>query len=191
MMVYGVLCTSLMSIPVVLANDLQNNYVMAIDLSPQKKSKYYLEMLTMFTFMNIVCVLVIGVAGILINQVKITPEHWVKLLIGLPILGIPFVLFGVAISLVNNYNLVSSLSKIIFFPAAIFGGLWWPLEMLPKWMQHIGKLTPVNAVAKVGLEIIRDQKISMNALYNIISWVIIASILIHIILKVSRRKGLK
>jgi ABC-2 type transport system permease protein len=38
---------------------------------------------------------------------------------------------------------VNSLNTLIVLSVAALGGAWWPLEIVPPWMQTVGHLTPV------------------------------------------------
>ncbi|MDO4903911.1 MAG: hypothetical protein Q3959_06595 [Limosilactobacillus sp.] len=191
MIVYGIISTAIMSVPITMENDLKNNFVMSIELSPLSKLRYYVQMIVMFTILNFICVIGIGVAGVLVNNIKIPLTEWIKIVIALPVISTPFVLIGIALSLTNNYNLTSSLSKIVYFAFAIFGGLWFPMQMLPKWMREVGEHTPVYSVAKIGMEIVKKQDLSMDHLINLFIWLFYASLAIYVILRVSKRKELR
>ena len=50
---------------------------------------------------------------------------------------------GLALSLiVRTHNMGIAITQVITFVGAIIGGLWMPLEMMPNFMQKIGKFTP-------------------------------------------------
>ena len=75
---------------------------------------------------------------------------WVVIIIGSLI---PLSLFGIIISFVGNTTGVNILSNLISFPLAILGGLWWPIETMPEWLQVIGRMLPSYFAANLGTDI--------------------------------------
>jgi len=66
---------------------------------------------------------------------------------GIAILGqLSTMLLGVLISFVERAETLSVLSNLITFPMAIISGLWWPIGLLPNWLQPIGKLMPTYLI---------------------------------------------
>ena len=60
----------------------------------------------------------------------------------MPILSLPLILLGIAISLLKDSDTINAVTNLIVFPMAIAGGLWWPISLLPHWLQQKRKLLP-------------------------------------------------
>ena len=73
--------------------------------------------------------------------------------VGLVLLMVGFVAVITALAFllatfVTTENQASSLSLFIALTVAPLGGAWWPLEIVPGWMQNVALLTPVGWVMR-------------------------------------------
>lgn len=55
---------------------------------------------------------------------------------------LPFLAIGTLIGLMKKVETAAGISNVIYMVLAIAGGLWMPLEIMPKIMQSIGKWLP-------------------------------------------------
>lgn len=63
------------------------------------------------------------------------------------ILGFTFAVSSLSLlmaTLTSTAAQVNAISTLIVLSLAALGGAWWPLEIVPAWMQTIGKLSPVS-----------------------------------------------
>ena len=129
MAIYGILLGSIMTVAHTLSSDIDRKFTLFIDLSPFPKLMYYIEMIIIFEVLNLLCLVGIGLAGILVNNLTLPTKVWILLLILIPIMSLPLVLLGILISSFKDSNVINALANILVFPMAICSGLWWPLSV--------------------------------------------------------------
>jgi ABC-2 type transport system permease protein len=85
---------------------------------------------------------VMWAAGILIFGVKIGDEPFAVMLVTLAMLAasVSFTLF--LASIVSTTRAADSASTLASLILAALGGSWWPLFIMPKWMQTLAKVSP-------------------------------------------------
>lgn len=50
---------------------------------------------------------------------------------------------GMAIAaLARSYAQANALSQILTYSTAALGGAWWPIDVVPEWMQRLAQMTP-------------------------------------------------
>ena len=92
MAIYGILLGSIMTVAHTLSSDIDRKFTLFIDLSPFPKLMYYIEMIIIFEVLNLLCLVGIGLAGILVNNLTLPTKVWILLLILIPIMSLPLVL---------------------------------------------------------------------------------------------------
>ena len=45
--------------------------------------------------------------------------------------------------LARTYAQANAFSQILTYSTAALGGAWWPIDIVPAWMQRLAQLTPV------------------------------------------------
>jgi ABC-2 type transport system permease protein len=81
-------------------------------------------------------------AGYLINGVSLTVGQW--LLSGLWLLAgsLPFLALGTIIGSMKRVDTASGVSNVLYMALAVAGGMWMPLDIMPRVMQRIGEWLP-------------------------------------------------
>jgi ABC-2 type transport system permease protein len=76
-------------------------------------------------------------------------------LIGTLILGaIPFCAMGLAIGYFAGPNSAPALVNMIYLPLSFASGLWFPIQVLPKFLQAIAVHSPAYHLAQLALNIV-------------------------------------
>src|SRR5699024_7310851 len=105
---------------------------------------------------------------------------WILLLILIPIMSLPLVLLGILISSFKDSNVINALANILVFPMAICSGLWWPLSVLPQWLQKIGKVTPKYYISYLSNNILNGISINYNSVVCLIIWFVLIVLTLRI-----------
>ena len=80
-------------------------------------------------------------------------------------------------------------SNLLTFPMAIISGLWWPITMLPNWLQVIGKQMPTYFVNKLLNQLTSRATVDLTNLVGIVVWFVLGSLLVVAMTKHEQRKG--
>lgn len=172
MVIYGILIGSIMTVAHTLSSDINNRFTLFVKLSPLSRVAYYLEMIAVFEVLNILCTLGIGLSGYWINNLSISSRTWFTLILAIPILSFPLILLGIVISLLKDSDTINAATNLIVFPMAIASGLWWPLSLLPDWLQSIGKLMPTYYITEISSALIHQNSLPLDSIYGLIIWTI-------------------
>ena len=146
MIVYSGTINALFGIALILMHDREKGLLQWYQLTPSGVQPYYLSVGFWSMVMNGIAIVVLGLLAVVVNHVSLTVGQWFTMA-GVALVGqIPTLLMGVSISFLNRPETLSVVSNLITFPMAIVSGLWWPMSMLPSWLQPIGKLMPTYFV---------------------------------------------
>ncbi|HEV8561855.1 MAG TPA: ABC transporter permease [Actinophytocola sp.] len=91
-------------------------------------------------------VLVTFLLGALVNNVTLPPTHWLAAIATIWFASLTFVATGLAIGLLATGEAAQFAALAVFFPLAMLGGLWFPIDSLPQLLRHIADFLPTRAV---------------------------------------------
>lgn len=186
MIIYGVLITAISNTAGALLEDHLNHFDLFVDLSPAPKWQYYLSMILIYFPFYLFLMIMLGGVAFFINNVQLGMGQWLGLVVIIIGSLIPFSLFGIIISFVGNTTGVNILSNLISFPLAILGGLWWPIETMPEWLQVIGRMLPSYFAANLGRKWVYEGLVDGYSILGLIIWslsLILVLVIIRLILK--------
>ena len=183
MIVYGILLGSVMTTTSVMIGDVQGGYNKLLRLTPISKWSFYLNMLVTFEVLNLLCILGISSVGVMVNQVQLHLKAWLGLILVVPLASLPLILIGFIISRGCDYSLGTTVSNLIIFPLAIVSGLWLPIELLPKWMQTVGKVMPTYYLRQLTFNLINGQSLGSKNCLWIGGWLLVLLGLLVILTK--------
>ena len=92
--------------------------------------------------------------GIAFGGVHIAFVTAVKLLATLVLGALPFCAMGLAIGYFAGPNSAPAVVNMIYLPISFLSGLWVPVNMLPKFLQHLATALPPYHLAQLALNII-------------------------------------
>jgi ABC-2 type transport system permease protein len=102
------------------------------------------------TLVAIPSVLAVIVTGRIQHHVTMPIGHWVALVLVLWLGTVPFALLGLAVGYSLPPQIAQPASFITFFTLSILGGLLIPVEVFPRWLQHLSQALPSNRYAELG-----------------------------------------
>ncbi|MFC6177541.1 ABC transporter permease [Companilactobacillus huachuanensis] len=190
MIIYSCLLGSIITVANTLLEDKTSHFDILSRLTPLPRWQYYLSRILIFMLLNLISAIVICLVGILVNHLTLPIANW-SLIILISVLGTtPLIFMGILISLANNPATVNLLNNIVVFPLAIISGLWWPITMMPKWLQSIGKLTPTFEISNIDQSILHGTIINSHYILGIILWLMIIVVITLLITKYQKHKEL-
>lgn len=190
MMIYSCMLGGIITTSNTLLADQTSHFTLFVSLKPISKLQYYSSMAIVFLCLNLISSIVICLVGVSVNHVTISLPL-IALLLLINLIGtIPLILLGALTSLAKSPNTVNLLNNIIVFPLAIISGLWWPIQMMPNWLQQIGKLMPTYQLAHLDTNLINKANFDFTAIFIISAWFIIISLILLVISKIQKNKGI-
>lgn len=173
MIIYSCLLGSVITVSNTLLEDHTSHFDLFTKLTPLPRWQYYLSLIIIFMFLNVISSIAIILVGIVINHISLNVVTWL-IIMTVNLLGtIPLIFVGILISLLKNSNTINLLNNLIVFPLAMISGLWWPIDMMPKWLQTFGKLTPTFELSTIDKSILYNKSISLNQILGLTIWLLI------------------
>ncbi|APX72927.1 ABC transporter permease [Companilactobacillus allii] len=190
MVIYSCLLGSIITVANTLFEDKTSHFDILSRLTPLPQWQYYLSRILIFMLLNLISAISICLVGILVNNLSLSITTW-TLIIFITIIGtLPLILVGILISLINNPTTVNILNNLVVFPLAIISGLWWPITIMPDWLQFIGKLMPTFELSSIDQAILYGKIINNHYVLGLTLWIIIIGILTLTIIKHQKHKEL-
>ncbi|MNO75887.1 ABC-2 family transporter protein [compost metagenome] len=157
MATFSVMGSAIMTLGIRLVQERTQGWTTFIRITPLPGSVYFFGKMFGQTMMHLFSVICIFVAGYFINGVSLSAGQWV--LSGLWILfgSLPFLAIGTLVGAMKRVDTASGVSNVIYMALAVAGGMWMPIEILPRVMQKIGHWLPSYNYGNGAWEIVRGS----------------------------------
>ena len=99
--------------------------------------EYYVSKLfsTLLTFL--LSIIVVFSVGHFVRGVTLPWLDWLVIGVMLLVGSMVFISMGVLVSLLPSAQLMTVIGNIAYIALAVLGGLWFPLNSFPEWLQSI------------------------------------------------------
>jgi ABC-2 type transport system permease protein len=109
-------------------------------------------------------------AGVLIAGVDLSALEAFRSLLALWIGMVPLVLLGLVVGLALKPSAVGAATTIGMMLLAVAGGLWFPYEMFPDWLQTVSRFTPTYWVGELGTWGIIGEDFPVRGVITLAAW---------------------
>jgi ABC-2 type transport system permease protein len=158
MATFGVLGTALVSFAGRIAAERERGWFRLLRTTPLPVAAIFGAKLAAALLASIGVVLVLGVAGVIVNGSSLlSAESWLGLFVVLVLGALPFAALAVVIGYFVGAEVAYSASLAVYFLLAMIGGLFLPLEFMPEAVQNVATLTPGYLYAKMGWDLIAGR----------------------------------
>jgi ABC-2 type transport system permease protein len=149
---FGVMGASLFGFGAGVAMERGYGWLQVKRASPMPSLAYLLAKTVMSVIFSAVIVTLLFVLGVSFGGVHLSIFAFLKLM-GIMIAGsIPFCALGLAIGCYSAPNVAPAVVNILFLPMSFCSGLWLPLQLLPKFLQHFAPFLPSYHLGQLGLK---------------------------------------
>lgn len=129
------------------------------------------------TMMHLFSVICIFIAGYLINGVSLSAGQWVLSGLWILIGSLPFLAIGTLVGAMKRVDTASGVSNVIYMALAVAGGMWMPIEILPRLMQRIGHWLPSYNYGNGAWEIVRGSAPTWSNVLILLGYLIVFMLL--------------
>ncbi|MEH7109409.1 MULTISPECIES: ABC transporter permease [Bacillaceae] len=177
MTAFSVMGSSIMTLGVRMVQERSQGWATFIRTTPLSDSIYLSAQMVGQSVIHVLSITIIFIAGALINHVSLTASEWV--LSGLWILlgSLPFLGLGTLIGMMKKVETAAGVSNVLYMVLAVSGGMWMPLEIMPKIMQNIGKWLPSYNFGNGAWEIVRGSMPQWKNVLILISYLVLFMLL--------------
>ena len=122
--------------------------------SPMPAGAYLLAKMVVSVVFGALVVSLLFALGAIFGGVRMPAGQWLLLWVVLVSGAIPFGAIGLAIGSFAGPNSAPGTVNMIYLPLAFLGGLWMPIEVLPKMLRQIAPWLPSYHFGQIGLAIL-------------------------------------
>lgn len=139
---FGIVGAALFAIGAGLSAEKQQGWLELKRASPMPPMAYLVAKCVTAQFFGLIIVAVLMVIGVTLGGVTLNARE-ILLIAGMALLGsIPFAAMGLVIALVAPANAATGVVNLVYLPMSFMGGLWIPIQYMPKWLQPIAPSMP-------------------------------------------------
>jgi ABC-2 type transport system permease protein len=154
---FGMVGAALFGIGVGLASERSAGWLELKRSSPMPPLAYLLAKCVTAQGFGMIIVSVLITIGMLFGGVQLSSVEIARML-GMSIVGtVPFAAMGLLVALVVPANAASGIVNLIYLPMSMMGGLWIPVQYLPKMLRGIAPYTPTYHLNQLMLSIFGYQ----------------------------------
>ncbi len=159
MATFGVVGSSVNTLGVRLATERKSGWVRWLRTTPLSSTGYAVaKILTQLTLSLLIVAVVFAVAHF-DQGVTLSIRKWVEIFGWLWIGSVPFSALGVLIGLAGNAAQI--LGTLVYLTLSFLGGLWTPVQMMPKTMQEIARWMPTYRFANPAWDILEGKSVPL------------------------------
>lgn len=155
---FGVMGACLFGIGMNLANERGLGWLEVKRASPLPPQTYFLSKLTVGLLFGVVEVVALFALGFGLAGVRLEASDGLRMFAILAAGSIPFGALGIALGYFAKPDSAPVFVNLIYLPMAFFSGLWMPLELLPKALQHAAVYLPPYHLSRLALGVLRADQ---------------------------------
>ncbi|MDQ1144291.1 ABC-2 type transport system permease protein [Bacillus sp. SORGH_AS 510] len=157
MTVFSVMGSSMMTLGIRLVQERSQGWSTFIRITPLSDTVYFAAQMIGQSVIHLLSITIIFIAGALINHVSLTAAEWVMSGIWILLGSLPFLAIGTLIGMMKKVETAAGISNVIYMVLAVAGGLWMPLEVMPKLVRSIAQWLPSYNFGNGAWEIVRGN----------------------------------
>jgi ABC-2 type transport system permease protein len=152
---FGVIAISLFGFGVSVAVERGQGWMLVKRASPMPRFAYFASKIAMSLLFTVVMMLLLFTLGIVAGHARMPLTSWAALA-GTLLLGVlPFAAMGLAVGYLAGPNSAAPICNLIYLPMSFASGLWMPIEVLPRAVQHFAPFLPFYHLGQLALGRIR------------------------------------
>ncbi|HUI56112.1 MAG TPA: ABC transporter permease [Bryobacteraceae bacterium] len=121
--------------------------------SPMPPAAYFVAKAAVSLAFAAIVVTLLFAMGAIFGGVRMPASQWLAMWGALVAGAIPFAAIGLAIGSFAGPNSAPAIVNMVYLPLSFCGGLWLPIEILPKGLQHAAPFLPSFHLGQIALAI--------------------------------------
>ncbi|MBU8914777.1 ABC transporter permease [Bacillus sp. FJAT-29953] len=177
MTVFSVMGSSMMTLGIRMVQERSQGWSTFIRTTPLSDTVYFAAQMVGQSVIHALSITIIFIAGALINVVSLTAFEWIMSGLWILLASLPFLAIGTLIGLMKKVETAAGISNVLYMVLAVSGGLWMPLDVMPKIMQTIGKWLPSYNFGSGAWEIVRGGMPDWKNILILIAYLVLFMLL--------------
>ncbi len=133
-------------------------------------SSYLVAKAVVSMLVTLPALLLVFLAGGTVGDVHLSAGQWVGTGLAVWLGLIPFAVLGLVIGFAGTVDTVQPISMITYLGLSILGGLWFPVEAFPAFLQDVARVTPSYWLADLGRSVLAGQGVPATAVLVLGGW---------------------
>lgn len=177
MATFGVLGGAVNTVGVRLAQERTKGWVRLLQTTPMKPGFYLVSKIVAQLFTSLFIVLVIFLAGGLVEGVHLSVGDWIGSALWIWFGSLPFMALGILIGMVSGAQAAQPIATGVYFLLSALGGLWMPIDSFSKTMRTIAHWFPTYRYAHVVWNIVAGKTPDWSDAMVLIAYLILFMVL--------------
>ncbi len=119
--------------------------------------------------------LLVFLAGATVGDVQLSMGQWLGTGLAVWLGLIPFAVLGLVIGFAGTVDTVQPITMITYLGLSILGGLWFPVEAFPTFLQEVAKVMPSYWLADLGRSVLAGDGVPLTAVLVLAAWTVVLS----------------
>lgn len=149
MALYGVANVMVLGFGISLANERGQKQDLLMQSTPLSAPVYFVAKALSALVIAFMALVVLSVFATLSGGVHLTTSEWVTLAWRAMLCSIPFIGLGFALGYLAGPNSAPAVTNLIYLPTAFASGLFFPLHLLPEFLQKVAPYLPLYRGAEL------------------------------------------
>ncbi len=120
--------------------------------------------------------LLVFLAGATVGGVELSAAQWLETGVAVWLGLIPFAVLGLVIGFAGTVDTVQPISMITYLGLSILGGLWFPVEAFPTFLQDVARVTPSYWLGELGRDVLAGNGVPMTAVLVLATWTVVLGV---------------
>ncbi len=149
MALYGVANVMVLGFGISLANERGQKQDLLMQSTPLPAGVYFVAKAISALVIALIALLVLCLFAAIAGGVNLTTEQWLTLLGRSMLCSVPFIGLGFALGYLAGPNSAPAVTNLIYLPTAFASGLFFPLNLLPHFLQNVAPYLPLYRGAQL------------------------------------------
>jgi ABC-2 type transport system permease protein len=172
MAAYGVL-VGVLSIGISVSQERACGWLRQLRITPLAPAKVVAAKALLGSLLAIPTVAVVGIVAAISQGVSLSLPQWLALFGALWVGSLPFAALGLALGFWLSPQLTQPAMMLATFGLAFLGGLFWPVEAMPRAMAQIATWLPSNRYAELGWSIVAHHAPTGRTIAILAGWTLV------------------
>jgi ABC-2 type transport system permease protein len=149
MALYGVANVMVLGFGISLANERGQKQDLLMQSTPLPPVVFFIAKALSALAIAFLALVVLSVFAAVVGGVTLTTTQWVTLGVRSMLCSIPFIGLGFALGYLASPNSAPAVTNLIYLPTAFASGLFFPVHLLPQFLQNVAPYLPLYRGAQL------------------------------------------
>lgn len=171
MAAFGVVGASVNTLGVRLATERKSGWVRWLRTTPLSSTAYAISKILTQLVLSLLIIVVVFAVAHADQNVSLSALTWIEVVLWIWVGSVPFAALGVLIGLAGNSAQV--LGTLTYLVLSFLGGLWTPIQLLPKTMRDIAQVMPTYRYAHPAWSLLAGHGIHLQDVLILLAYTVV------------------